>query len=463
MRWLLKGKGLLDYALGKHVRPENPTAEQKALYAANNDKALAIIGLSIDADQQIHIEDCNDAHEAWMKLEQIYEPKSRVCIMQLKKAFYHLKMKDDENMSAYVSRAKIAANNLREAGAEAKDEDLAYALLAGLPESYESLNMSLASLPDDQFNSAEIIKVLLAEYDRRLSRHADDVNEHKEALHTTKRFNKRPNKDVERNKGKQFTCFNCNKIGHLARDCRMHINKGRKTSNTRNQVDAAFLLSLNSVDLDDTWLLDSGCTHHVSNRKDWFMSFEELNVEMVNTAADPQKQSGATLHAKGVGKIILRMYVGNPVRRIVLDNVYYVPHIRKNLMSVSQIEKKGYELMIKDGTIKVRDVHTKKVLCIATRNNDLYAVKGTVEKNKNCIERSYALNTECKTLWHERFCHINYETIKRTFELKKVTGYEDTRMQEHGCDACYVGKACITESYIVNSRDLHFPLNSSRR
>ena len=71
--------------------------------------------------------------------------------MHLKKEFYHLKMKDDENMSSYVSRSKIAANNLREA-VEAK-----IALLAGLPDSYESLNMTLANLPDDKFNSVEII------------------------------------------------------------------------------------------------------------------------------------------------------------------------------------------------------------------------------------------------------------------------------------------------------------------
>ena len=121
MRWLLKGKGLLDYALGKITSPANATVDQRATFSLNNDRALAIIGLHVEADQQVHIEDCNFAHEAWNKLKQVYEPKSRVRIMQLKKAFYHLKMKENENMSSYISRAKIAANNLREAGAEPRD------------------------------------------------------------------------------------------------------------------------------------------------------------------------------------------------------------------------------------------------------------------------------------------------------------------------------------------------------
>lgn len=43
----------------------------------------------------------------------------------MKKEFYHLKMKDDENMPAYLARAKIAATILLEAGTEVTDKDLA--------------------------------------------------------------------------------------------------------------------------------------------------------------------------------------------------------------------------------------------------------------------------------------------------------------------------------------------------
>lgn len=52
-------------------------------------------------------------------------------------------MKEDETMFVYIVRVKTLATNLREAGAEPGDE-VAYVLLAGLPNSYEGLNMSLA-------------------------------------------------------------------------------------------------------------------------------------------------------------------------------------------------------------------------------------------------------------------------------------------------------------------------------
>ena len=51
--------------------------------------------------------------------------------MQLKKEFCHIKMKDGETMSSYVARIKVTVTNLKQAGAETKDEDLAYAILAG--------------------------------------------------------------------------------------------------------------------------------------------------------------------------------------------------------------------------------------------------------------------------------------------------------------------------------------------
>ncbi|KAK9305304.1 hypothetical protein QLX08_003655 [Tetragonisca angustula] len=127
-------------------------------------------------------------------------------------------MKDDENMTSSMSRSKIEANYLREvAGAEAKDENLAYDLLDGPPESYGSLNMILANLPDDKFNLAEIIRVLLAEYDCRCSRQEVHTGKHKEALYATRRLNQQhPNKEMDREKLKQIVCYKCNKVGYFA-------------------------------------------------------------------------------------------------------------------------------------------------------------------------------------------------------------------------------------------------------
>jgi len=108
-----------------------------------------------------------------------------------------------------------------------------------------------------------------------------------------------------------------------------------------------FLMFSNNVEKKDSWILGSGCTH-VCKRREWFTNFREMDSEVINTAADPSKQNGATLRIKGMGDIFLKISIANVEKGIVLQDVYYVPNIRKNLMSVSQIERKGKELLLKE-------------------------------------------------------------------------------------------------------------------
>lgn len=191
---------------------------------------MAAIGLHIEQNQQIYIEECNYAHEAWLSLEQVHQPINRIRIMQLKKEFYYIKIKNNETMSSYVARTKTAAVSLRQADTEVKDEDLAFAILAGLPDTYENLNMAQVSLPDDRFTSIKVIRVLLAKYDRRRSRSNSNSVEAMEALQLNK-----ASKSAKNNKTlnaftatKTATCFNCKKPSYYARNCR--LKTGNKQS-----------------------------------------------------------------------------------------------------------------------------------------------------------------------------------------------------------------------------------------
>lgn len=88
MKWYLRGKCLLDHVLGNAILDDTATAEQKRLYKLCDDKAIASIGLNIEPNQQVHLEDCVTSRDAWLALEQVHQPKSRVRIMQLKKQLY---------------------------------------------------------------------------------------------------------------------------------------------------------------------------------------------------------------------------------------------------------------------------------------------------------------------------------------------------------------------------------------
>lgn len=48
--------------------------------------------------------------------------------------------------------------------------------------------------------------------------------------------------------------------------------------------------------MEDTWLLDSGCTHHVCKHRNWFQTFKEIHPEPINTAVDNSEEK-----PKGLG------------------------------------------------------------------------------------------------------------------------------------------------------------------
>lgn len=54
---------------------------------------------------------------------------------------------------------------------------------------------------------------------------------------------------------------------------------------------------------------------------------------------------------------------------------------------------------------------------------------------------SHVLNLNTDEIWHQRFCHTSYDTIKKVAELNKVRGLHNTKETRYVWDACCVGKA----------------------
>lgn len=75
-----------------------------------------------------------------------------------------------------------------------------------------------------------------------------------------------------------------------------------------------------------TWIIDSGATHHVSHDKSLFST---LSFDLSSSVTLP---TGINVRIAGVGIIKLTTH-------ITLTNVLYIPDFRLNLLSVSQLTK----------------------------------------------------------------------------------------------------------------------------
>jgi hypothetical protein len=95
------------------------------------------------------------------------------------------------------------------------------------------------------------------------------------------------------------------------------------TSNVVLTVSAEATITASSS---DEWFFDNGATKHVTNRCDVFLTFEKF---------DPQHpQIVRHLQAVGEGTIRVLSNVEDQQQSLTLADVWYVPKISKNLVSV---------------------------------------------------------------------------------------------------------------------------------
>ncbi|XP_010484936.1 PREDICTED: uncharacterized protein LOC104763230 [Camelina sativa] len=89
----------------------------------------------------------------------------------------------------------------------------------------------------------------------------------------------------------------------------------------------------------DVWFVDSGCSNHMCGESKMFSSLDSAfkhNVKLGNSHK-------LMVSGKGVVKITL-----NGVRYVIND-VYYVPELKNNLLSVGQLQEKGLDVLFRGG------------------------------------------------------------------------------------------------------------------
>jgi hypothetical protein len=115
-------------------------------------------------------------------------------------------------------------------------------------------------------------------------------------------------------------------------------------------------------------VLDSASTFHVCPRRDLFDSFREVSGGIM-TLAD-----GSTLSVVGVSAV--RFWMLDNMIRTVID-VRYFPGERRSLVSLSELDSRGYELRIRSGSMEV--LRGDMVVIRVTRRGGLYEMVDVVE------------------------------------------------------------------------------------
>jgi hypothetical protein len=120
-----------------------------------------------------------------------------------------------------------------------------------------------------------------------------------------------------------------------------------------------------SSDKTDGWCLDTGATHHMTGRWEFFT---KLNSDVRGSV---KFGDASSVEIKGVGSVIFTIKSGE---HRLLTGVYYIPALRNSIISLGQLDESGSRVKIKDGVMRIWDRHHHLLAKVTRGTNRLYVL-----------------------------------------------------------------------------------------
>lgn len=237
-----------------------------------------------------------------------------------------------------------------------------------------------------------------------------------------------------RGRGRQFLratveCYKCHKLGHYQYEC----PSWEKEVNYAEVEEDETLLLMSYVQMKDTgngdvWYLDSGCSNHMSGYTALFCNLDESFRHTVRLGNDSK------MMVMGKGNTTLKL---NGFNHVVTE-VYFVPELKNNLLSLGQLQEKGLSILIENNKCKI--YHPEKGLIIQAEmsSNRMFILP---TKFQPTIPVCFNTTThDISNLWHCRYGHLSYKGLKTLQQKKMVYGLPQFEVPTSVCTVCMIGK-----------------------
>lgn len=175
------------------------------------------------------------------------------------------------------------------------------------------------------------------------------------------------------------------------------------------------------------WVLDSGASNHMSGARTAFCDIDSSVTGSVRFG------DGSLARIEGIGTMLLACKTGE---HRALSNVYFLPHLTANIISVGQLEEIGYQVLVEDGMMRIRDEERRLVAKVHRNPGRLYVLDVTIAQPV-CL---LAHGEEEAWVWHACFGHINFAALLKMGREGLVRGMPLLTQVEQVCDACLAGK-----------------------
>ncbi|KAD7476991.1 hypothetical protein E3N88_00127 [Mikania micrantha] len=244
-------------------------------------------------------------------------------------------------------------------------------------------------------------------------------------------------------------CFECNGYGHYASECKQTKNQEIEVNLTRDKDDEpALLLSVHGEDVSsmmllneeridpvsyhrkeadlNTWYLDNGASNHMTRHKEFFAELDEKVTGQVRFG------EGSKVGIQGKGTLLFDCKNGE---HFVIQNVYYIPALQSNIMSLGQLTEVGYDVRIRHLSLKLYDEQGRLIMNVPRAANRLYKIR-LIPGKPTCL----TVKMDDSWLWHTRLGHANFKMLEELGKKRLVEGLPNISYPSRVCEGCLTAK-----------------------
>ncbi|XP_017629163.1 uncharacterized protein LOC108472164 [Gossypium arboreum] len=252
--------------------------------------------------------------QAWDRLKEEFQGTERTRqqqLLNLKRDFEDLKIKEEETVRQYSNRIMAMVNSIRLFG-----EQFNEARIVEKRKEEPAYKRSTRTVPSKLKQS--LTRVPLPTKARKLG---ETDQSHVERV--------------------------CKEKGRPRQNQQQPRDEARVAKEDSDNEEQVFAVSCSAAQekISNGWLLDSGCTNHMSPNTAIFKFLDRSCKTKVKVG------NGYFIKAEGKGDVVVCTPIGNKI----ISNVLLVPEIDRNLLSIAQLLERGYTVVFKENECQISD------------------------------------------------------------------------------------------------------------